>query len=64
MIGGVLGLDGASVGSVYFAGIVSSCLAVAALELELCGDVLAVDEAVVPLEEGGHVLADDAHGST
>lgn len=50
-------------GSFYFADIVSSDIG-ASFELELGGDELSIEFAVVPLEEGSEVFADEAHEST
>ena len=43
-----------------FIDIISSDIA-APFELELCGDILTIDFAVIPFEEGGEILADEAH---
>lgn len=57
----VIGLfDFSFVGSIDLFDIVGSDV-LAPFELELCGDVLAINFSVVPLEERGDVFADKAH---
>ena len=53
-------LEGPAWSPVDFVHVVSSDV-FAAFELELGGDVFSVEEAVVPLEEGGHIFGDEAH---
>ena len=53
-------LDLSFVGPIDLFDIVGSDI-LAPFELELGGDVLSVEFAVVPLEEGGDIFADEAH---
>ena len=43
-----------------FIDIISSDIATP-FELELCGDILSIKFAVIPFEEGGKILANEAH---